>query len=267
MTEYARDHSTQLAYTDQGKGTIIVFLHGFCEDKNIWFEFSKYFLEQAFRVIAIDLPGFGNSSVIEGVRIQDMATSVNNLLQNIAPEHPCILIGHSMGGYVSLAYAELFPKHLLGLGIFHSHPFADSESKKNNREKSVDIIQKIGVARFTQFLLPSLFNESFIKSNPKVIEKVQKIGNQQPLRGVIAAQLAMKNRPDRSHVLKTLEIPALFIIGHQDSTLTFQQSLAQTHLPARSLVKSFPSLGHMGMFEATLECQEAIKEFVNYCLS
>nr|HQU59328.1 alpha/beta hydrolase [Saprospiraceae bacterium] len=103
----------KIAYQSEGKGVPVVLLHGFCEDRTLWDEFSTSLLEESFRVIRIDLPGFGKSEVIAGATIEQMAEAVRAVLKTLGQEQ-VVLIGHSMGGYVSLAFARLFPEALMG---------------------------------------------------------------------------------------------------------------------------------------------------------
>ena len=268
MTHYTPYQTNQIAYSIEGKnGLPIVLLHGFCEDKKLWGEYSQFFIEGGYRVVSIDLPGFGNSSIIANVSIDEMSYAVNSVINKTFPDERFILIGHSMGGYVSLAYAENFSNDLIGLGLFHSHPFADGDTKKTNRQKSVGIIQQIGVEKFVRQLIPGLFDNSFRKANPQIVESANQMGAAQPMDGVVAAQLAMKNRLDRSEVLKELNIPVLFIVGEQDTAMAYEQSLQMVHLPKMAIVKSFKDVGHMGMFEAKEATQQAILEFAQFCES
>lgn len=263
MTQYLNYRTNPIAFTDKGHGFPLILLHGFCEDKSIWSDYQTPFLEQGYRVITIDLPGFGGSGLIEDITISGMSDAVHAVLQHLIPQVPFVLIGHSMGGYVTLAYAEKYPEFLAGISLFHSHPFADSDSKKENRQKSVSIIKQIGVGRFVKQLIPGLFDPTFRETNKDVIDLLVKIGSQQTEKGIIAAQLAMKNRPDQSKVLEALQVPTLFIIGKKDNAVPYELSLAQSHLPDRSIIKAL-DIGHMGMYEAKEETQEAIIAFTKY---
>ena len=264
MTQYAIYKTHQVAYTDLGSGSPIIFLHGFCEDKNIWANYQMQFINSGYRVITVDLPGFGQSSVIEGVSIETMANAVYAVVEQVLSNQKIVLIGHSMGGYVTLAFAEQYPQALAGIGMFHTHPFADSDTKKKNRQRSVAIIRKMGADKFVTQFVPGLFSETFRKEKPEVIDSVLKISANQSIDGIIAAQLAMKERPDRSQVLQIITVPVLIIIGQKDTTIGYELSIAQTHLPKIALIKLYEKIGHMGMFEAESETKEAILEFMEF---
>ncbi len=267
MTDYITHNNTQIAYYSTGEGSPLVLLHGFCEDRSILDHFHDELVNAGYRLICIDLPGFGDSGVVEQVTIEQMSEMVNAVVQQLIPTDPFVLIGHSMGGYVTLAYARKFSANLRGIGLFHSHPFADSEEKKANRQKSIEFISVNGHQKFVRQLMPNLFAESFRNSNPAVVEKLIEVGIRQSPAGIIYAQQAMMKRTDQSRVLQEFSKPVLFIIGAQDGAVSWHQSLAQTHLPSISFIKSLEQVGHMGMFEAKAKTQAAIIEFAEYCFA
>ncbi len=130
----------KINYTITGIGDTIVFLHGFLENLTMWDVFSEK-LSETYKVIAIDLPGFGQSDVIsENHSMSTMAEAVNSVIKNEGISK-CIFIGHSMGGYVALAFAELFEKKLNGIVLFHSQSAADDEEAKINRNRTIKIVE------------------------------------------------------------------------------------------------------------------------------
>lgn len=256
---------TAIAYDTVGKGAAVVLLHGFCEDSRMWEDFSQDLVEEKYRVITIDLPGFGQSAVWPDVRIADMAEAVDAVLKELKQDK-VIMIGHSMGGYVSLAYAEKYPEKLIGLGLFHSHPYADSEDKKEGRQKGIGFIKRQGSALYVKQLIPALFAPDFVNSNAFLIEKLTFRASKYPAEGIIAGLQAMKNRPDRSAVLSSIACPVLFIIGKKDQAVPAKESMEQTHLPGISTIHIMEKVGHMGMFEATKHTQLYVRKFIAFCL-
>ena len=253
----------KIAYKTEGKGAAVVLLHGFCEDSSIWEEFRVDLLEENYRVIRIDLPGFGKSEVLPDASIEQMAEAVHAVLLklNLAK---VVFIGHSMGGYVGLAFARLYPELLMGLGLFHSHPYADSEEKKENRRKSVAFIQRQGHALFVKQLIPGLFNQRFAKSNAFLIEKLTYRAARGKSAGIIAAQKAMIERPDETSTLKSLNVPVLFIIGEEDQAVP-PENAEQIHLPQAASIHILEKVGHMGLFEARKQTQRIVRQFVQFC--
>lgn len=125
----------KIAYQLEGKGTPVVFVHGFCEDRTIWDEFKPEIVAAGYCVFTLDLPGFGESEILENTSVEVMADVVNAVLVE-AQLSKIVLIGHSLGGYVALAFAKKYAEKLLGLGLFHSHPYPDSEEKKKVAAKA-----------------------------------------------------------------------------------------------------------------------------------
>ena len=262
--KYLSFQQRKIAFRAEGSGTPIVLLHGFCEDSTVWDEYKSSLLEAAYQVVAIDLPGFGRSEAIPSITIEQMAEAVQGVLIKIGLGKS-IVIGHSMGGYVSLAFARRFPEMLLGLGLFHSHPYADTEAKKEGRLKSAAFIHRQGHALFVKQLIPALFAPKFARDNTLLIEKLSYQAAQYPSAGIIAALEAMAQRPDESETLAKLAVPALFIIGKKDTVIPADQSLEQIHLPPLASIHILDHVGHMGMFEAPGKTQIIAREFAAFC--
>jgi pimeloyl-ACP methyl ester carboxylesterase len=262
--KYIRHCDRAIAYTTQGRGPVIVLLHGFCEDSTIWNEFQPSLAESGFQVVCIDLPGFGQSEPIAGASIEQYADAV--LAVADALELPrFVLIGHSMGGYTALAIAEKQASRLAGLGMFHSHPYADSEAKKEARQKNIQFIQNHGHIMFAKQLIPVLFAPAFAAGNSYLIGKLVHAASACPQEGIIGGLEAMIARPDRSHILKNSSCPVLFIVGEEDQVISSDQSLSQTVLPPVASVHIIEKTGHMGMLEAPKKTERMLREFAVYC--
>ena len=254
-----------IAYRVEGKGSTIVLLHGFCEDSRIWDALKDDLVEEHYRVVLIDLPGFGKSDPLSEKSISAMAKAVRAVIEELELDN-FILIGHSMGGYVSLAYAEEYAEELIGLGMFHSHPFADSKDKKEGRTKSVQFIQRQGHILYVKQLIPKLFSPSFSRSNAFLIDKLVYHASKYQVEGITGGLEAMRDRPDRSQVLTKMPCPVLFIIGKEDGAIPHQVSMDQTHLPDTASIHILDKVGHMGMFEAMKTSQKIVRDFVAFCL-
>ncbi len=253
-----------IAYDANGKGPAIVLLHGFGEDRTVWEEFQTDLLEENLRVVRIDLPGFGQSEVLPEVSIETMAEAVNAVVDQLQLDR-FILIGHSMGGYVALAYGEKYGEKLAGLGLFHSHPYADSDKKKQDRRRSVNFINRQGHVIYLKQLFPNLFADHFARSNAFLVDKLIYRAAHFPSEGITGALNAMMNRPDRSEVLSAIACPVLFIIGKEDSVIAPEKSIEPTHLPAQASIHILEKVGHMGMFEAPKKTQRIVRQFAYFC--
>ncbi len=258
--KYKKEH---IAYSITGAGPTLVFLHGFGEDQRMWQDYIQAF--KAYQVITIDLPGFGQSAIIQNATISVMAEVVKTVLDQEAI-HQCILIGHSMGGYVALNFAHHYADRLLGFGLFHSHPYADPADKKKGRTKAITFVKEHGVAFYIKQLMPLLFAEEYVHANPPILDKMLGYGSQTSQAGIINGLIAMRDRPDQTKVLTQAKVPVLYLIGKKDLAVPIENSLNQTHLASLADIHIYEEVGHMGMFEKKQATIDAIHGFVNLCL-
>ncbi|MCP4439406.1 MAG: alpha/beta hydrolase [Aureispira sp.] len=252
----------KVAYQLLGKGDVLVLLHGFCEDSIMWADFVQA-LHNKYTVLTIDLSGFGDSDLLEECSMEAMAKAVNAVLEVLEIEK-CCMIGHSMGGYVGLAFAEIFGDKLLGLGLFHSHPYEDTKQKKANREKTIGFIERHGVAPFAAQFVKALFTPLFVKANRDYIEDLIQHTAEYHSDAVIAASRAMIARTDKQTVLEQIACPVLYIVGKEDTFIDYTRSLEQTILPNSAVIHILDGIGHMGMVEARILSLEIVVEFMEY---
>ena len=255
----------KIAYQIDGKGFPVVLLHGFCEDSSMWDEFIEDLVGQ-YQIIRIDNPGFGKTDVWERITVEEIASIVKYVLDELEIKK-CILIGHSMGGYIALAFAEKYQHYLNGLGLFHSHPMADTAAKKLDRQKSIDFINRNGHAIYVKQLIPKFFAPNAAQVSSRLVDKLIVKASQYNVKGITAALETMKNRKEKTHVLKELDCPALFIIGGKDNLIPSKASIDQTHLPEIASIHILAEIGHMAMFEDRKTSVKIIKEFIEFCHS
>ncbi|CAN5899495.1 alpha/beta hydrolase [soil metagenome] len=251
----------KLPFHDSGTGSTVVFLHGYCESRQIWTSFSER-LDRKFRVVTLDLPGFGHySKPVENYSLEAMADYVYEALTDLEVVK-CVLIGHSLGGYVALAVAEKYPDLLLGLGLFHSSALADTDEKKENRNKTVAFQQEHGLQKFIYSFFPPLFHEENRERLEAEIQDLIRIGSETKPQAAIEVMKAMRDRPDRTHVLREAEYPVLFISGKEDNAVSLEQTLQQCHLPQHSSTLFLGQTAHMGMYERPVETLVAVEKFL-----
>jgi pimeloyl-ACP methyl ester carboxylesterase len=245
-----------LYYKDVGKGQTIVLLHGFLETHQIWNEFAAA-LSSRFRVIAFDLPGFGQSPLLpDNFSISDVASSVLATL-DIVTQEPVCLIGHSLGGYVSLAMVQQKPERFNSFGLFHSTAYADAPEKKEARTKTIEFVERNGAKAFTSNFVPPLFAN---QQHP-AIPMVTTIANQTSQQTVVSYLAAMRDRPDRTAVVQQFNGTILFLAGQADTVIPIENVKKQSEMSKNALFKSYNGVGHMGMFEAFAETVEAVLTF------
>ena len=251
-----------LFYRDTGSGEPVVLLHGFAEDGAIWTEVARHL---TCRLLIPDLPGSGRSTLTPALSTEAMAMAIKELLDREGIER-CILIGHSMGGYIALAFAELYPERLRAFGLFHSTAYADSDEKKAARQKSITFIREHGAQPFIRQSIPNLFANETRTDRPGLVEDtIDRYQNASP-DALTACLQAMLHRPDRVPVLERSRIPVLFIIGAKDQIVLPAQSLAQVSFPALAYLHILPKSGHMGMLEEPAAGAAIIQSFINFVI-
>lgn len=241
----------------------VVLIHGFAENNQIWDQQQAYLSEQ-FYVITPDLPGSGQTPLTEPLSIESMADYVQSVLVAEGVEN-AVIIGHSMGGYVALALAEKYPAMVKGLGLFHSTAAPDSEEKKEGRLKSINIIEQYGGEAFIKQALPNMFSPAYKKQHPEQVEAYVSLGLQCPQASLIAYYRAMINRPDRTAILSSLEVPVLFVLGKDDTAIPLKSVLSQVSIPHTSSIHIFDNTGHMGMWEIPEASRLLLQQFILFC--
>lgn len=241
----------------------VLLIHGFSENGLIWEQQLDFLCEQ-FYVLAPDLPGTGQTPLTASLSIESMAEYVHEFLLENGIEK-AVVIGHSMGGYVALALAEKYPALVQGLGLFHSTATPDSEEKKEARRKSITMIEKYGSDAFVKQTMPNMFSPVYRKEHPERIEAYIRLCSQCPQPSLIAYYEAMMQRPDRTAVLSSLKVPALFVIGKDDTAVPLQNILPQVSLPAVSDIRIFEDTGHMGMWEVPEASRLLLQQFILFC--
>jgi len=260
--EKIKFRDADIAYTVSGEGKTLVLLHGFLESTDIWKDFLPV-LEKQFCVVCIDLPGHGESDCVGYVHEMEMnAEAVHAVLQYLQIK-TCVMTGHSMGGYVALAFAEKYHKLLGGICLFHSTGLPDSETKKLDRDKAIEVVKKDAMI-FIRTVIPNLFAPTNKEKFKTQIEELISLAAQTPVQGIIATLEGMKNRKDRTHVLKNANYPVLIISGKQDVVVPVDSLLPQFALPKHCEVLILDNVGHSGFVEAK---EETLRVLLNFALS
>lgn len=251
-----------LAYTQIGEGKDLLLVHGFGESRQMWKDFIPA-LAQHFKVTTLDLGGFGDSQdfLPKPCSLEALAAQVEDLCIHLNIEQ-FAWVGHSLGAYVGLAYAEKYSHKLSAMSLFHSTALADTEEKKKIRENVITFIDKNGVAPFIENFVAPLFFEPRQQALKKSIEFVKSIALHTPKATLMEVMLAMRNRPDRTAVLANADFPVQFIIGRQDNSVPFESYASQIMLPKNVDIQILDQTGHMGMFERPELTKQALIAFL-----
>jgi pimeloyl-ACP methyl ester carboxylesterase len=280
MNKYLTYQNKKIFYRIIGNGKPVLLIHGFGEDGEVWknqIEFLKDNLpagEAGFKLIIPDLPGSGKSEMIDDMSVEGMAEGIKAILDSESSEVSpptgggdlegagAVLIGHSMGGYITLAFAEKHPQYLKAFGLFHSTAYADSEEKKEARRKGIEFINQHGAFEFLKIATPNLFSPKTKDERPELTDQFISGLNNFSAAALVSYYEAMMQRPDRTGILKKATVPILFIIGEQDNAVPLQDSLRQCHLPEKSYIHILHHSGHMGMMEEADISNRMLKNFL-----
>lgn len=250
--------NTKISYSETGKGTTVVLLHGFLENQKMWNTFIPE-LSKKNRVITIDLLGHGATESLGYVHsMEDNADVVYAVLQELKIRK-CVLVGHSMGGYVALAFAELYADSVKGIVLLNSTSFADSDERKSNRDRAIKAVKQ-NYNVFISMSIANLFSEKNRELLLDEIEKVKIEALKTPLQGIVASLEGMKIRKDREVILHFSNYPIMLILGKQDPVLNYDENIIQIENTEAKLV-TLPD-GHMSHIENFEEVKLSLLNFL-----
>ncbi|WP_369752951.1 alpha/beta fold hydrolase [Flavobacterium sp. WC2409] len=249
--------NTSIAYSDTGKGTAIVFLHGFLENQKMWNNLIAPITKKN-RVITIDLLGHGETECLGYVQsMEDNADAVHAVLAELRIRK-AIFVGHSMGGYVALAFAEMHPDAVKGLVLLNSTAKADSDERKTNRDRAIKAVKQ-SYKGFVSMAITNLFSENNRERLNDQIEIVKKEALKTPLQAIVASLEGMKIRKDREVLLHLTPYPKMLILGEKDPVLDYEETKVQVENTNVELI-TFPD-GHMSHIENQEELTGVLLQF------
>lgn len=242
----------ELAYERKGKGTPLVLVHGYPLDHHLWDE-AVPLLKDTFDLIIPDLRGFGESTTVETpYTMDDLASDIAGLLDQLNIQKAAIA-GHSMGGYVALAFARLYPERMIGLALVSSQVLADPPDRKEGRYKSAADVADKGISGVIETMTAKF------TANPQWQAFARKTMEMQQPSAYIGALKAMAERLDATPLLSTINYPVVVVHGDADVLIPVERAReVKGTLPGSHLVE-IPGAGHMPMCEAPHETAQALK--------
>lgn len=238
---YLHDHRI----VDVGEGPVLVLLHGFCESHRI-FEDLLPALSAQHRVVCPNMPGHGGLAWNNAWRsLDDAACWLRDILDNLEIAR-CVLVGHSLGGYVAAAFAAAFPERLAGLGMLHSTALDDPMERRETRTKAIQFVKDHGKAPFLKAFVAGLFHAP----EPRWLETMDMITAATDQEAIVALTRIMRDRPDNSRAVGRLQVPVMYITGAHDGLLSPERSLVELADLQIALLHRIPEASHMGMYEA-----------------
>jgi len=216
MKKYIHYKGRKIYYSDTGNGSPVMLVHGYLETGDVWNDFQEK-LSENHRVITVDLPGHGFSDIYEEIHTMEfLAESLNGLLTTIGIDK-IFFVGHSLGGYISLAFLQLFPERLKGYCLFHSHPFADTFEILEKREREITIVNAGKKYLIYPDNIKMMFAEVNLKKFPAELEKSKNIASGIRAEGITAILKGMMARPSRLDQMEAGRVPCLWILGSMDN--------------------------------------------------
>lgn len=240
---------------------VLVLLHGFLESPDIWPEFVGDHFSDC-QVLMLALPGYGGSAdTVTDYSMEAAADAVRAKLEQ-AGVGRAVLVGHSMGGYVALAFAEKYPGLVAGLGLFHSSALPETEEDAERHQKNRAFIEEHGVARYAdEFLQPQL-SPTQRESLTHHVEQLQRIAAAVPQAVALGSMAAMSQRPDRRPVLEKATYPVLFIAGKDDRAVPPAKTHEESLLPDHCTVLWLANVGHLGFIERPADTRRAVRQLL-----
>lgn len=234
----------------------VIFLHGFGEDATVWTDFLKL-LPEKHTYFCPDYASETDCGSIEGYTLWLDTFIEEKQLDKF------VLIGHSMGGYIALSYANFFKNKVIGLGLFHSSAYADNAERKEIRFKTARVIEQQGTAKFIKGFYPNMFTEEFKEKNADFIEKQIERYSYFPKEALMNAQIAMRIREDKTSVLKEANYPIMILAGEKDTFVPKAAALEQIDLLKNSQSAVLDNVAHAGMFENPTESAKVVTAFLS----
>lgn len=264
-------NGTEMVYEECGEGNsqTIVLLHGFCGSPYYWHEVCPLLIGK-YRIIMPQLRGHGSASVLDDdYSIEALADDIYQLIETLNIDK-IVIFGHSLGGYVALAFAEKYQHKLLGLGLIHSTALPDTEEKKEKRRQDIDRISAQGTEKYIKELIPNLFAASKQTKLQAEIATLINIGlqmNEEVMKGIIEG---MRSRPNRSHVLADASYPILLVAGAEDQVISPLETFSvapgeladSTFRYPHILETTFENVAHMSLIEVPNQLSRVMNNYL-----
>ncbi|MFD0716024.1 alpha/beta fold hydrolase [Paenibacillus sp. GCM10027626] len=247
----------------------VILLHGFCGSSYYWHKVCPLLSDQ-YRVIMPQLRGHGSSSAPDSIySMEAMADDIYGLIETLSLDQ-VVMFGHSLGGYVALAFAEQYKDKLLGLGLIHSTALPDTEEIKQKRRQDMMDISVNGIQSYIKRLVPKLFTESKQGEWQGEMYDLIRVGCKTNQEGAIRTLQGMTERPDRSHVLAEATYPILLVAGAEDEVIcpleTFSINEEDTPNSTFSyphiLENTFEDVSHMSLVEVPNQLSRVIANYL-----
>ena len=255
-------NNINISYQDHGEGPAVIFIHAFPLNQGMWDD-QAGFLKTTCRVITLDLRGFGQSDVpATRYSLADMASDIRGLMRVLSIDQ-AVLVGLSMGGYVSTTFYRSYPDAVRGLVLSDTRTSADTEEGRARRFASAEKAKREGASAIAAEMIPLLLGRTSLEKRPDVVNRVRLMAESNPPRGIAAAQRAMADRLDSGSLLASVTFPVLLICGAEDTLSTPAEMEAMCRGIPGSNLKVIENAGHLPNIEQPDRFNEALLEYIN----
>jgi len=250
-----------VGYTDQGKGTPLVFVHAFPLSKAMW-QPQVDALKDTYRLITIDLPGHGESDIVLwNDTLDGYAKSIICLLDHLGIAQ-AVFVGLSMGGYTLFSLYRNYPDRIQGMVLANTRAQADSEEGKAGRRSMAEVAFKEESSAIADLMLPKLLAPSTLDHHSEIVEQVRQMILQTSTATIVVDLVAMAARPDSTDLLPTITCPTLIIVGENDVATPVAESHSMAERIAGSTLVTIPGAGHLSNVEQPAAFNEALQSFL-----
>lgn len=252
-----------IAYDDHGIGLPVLFLHAFPLNRSMWEgELTALLLEERYRLVALDWPGFGESDIAVDVSTMELfADCVAGLMDTLGMQS-AVLCGLSMGGYAAFAFLRKYPERVAGLILADTRPGADTSEARANRENVARIAETQGTGAIADMQIPRVLSDYTRQHHPEVELRVRQMIDAATPKGIAAASHGMALRADSSDLLAGIACPTLVVVGEQDAlTPPDVARNYATNIPGAQFI-TIPNAGHLSNLEQPEAFLQAVSGFL-----
>jgi 3-oxoadipate enol-lactonase len=251
-----------LAFTDQGAGQPVVLLHAFPLSRQMWKDAAQAWSPR-FRIIAPDLPGFGDSpSTAANFTMENCASEVSHFLRDRNIKEKIVLVGLSMGGYIAFEFIRQFPEKISRLVLAATQPLPDTETAAKGRRETAEFVLQKGTQALSERLVPKLLGATTLATKPEVTQRVQDLMVSNSPEGIAKACLGLALRRDSTPVLRSIQIPTLIVAGSEDALIPEGRAVEMKQQVKKSELEVFPACGHLVNLEQPQAFQKRVLDFL-----
>jgi pimeloyl-ACP methyl ester carboxylesterase len=259
---YLKFNWGRIYYNDSGEGFPVMLLHGYLETSEVWQSFAEK-LAGRFRVITVDLPGHGLSDSCGTIHTMEFMASVVRELLDTTGVDKVFLTGHSLGGYVTLAFLELYPDLLSGYCLFHSQPFPDTPESIEKRMREIELVEEGNKESFYPDSITRMYATPNLVKFSEAVKRSREIASGLSGTGIIAILNGLIGRPSRLSVMEKGSVPCLWILGALDNYIACESIQKRVNLPENARVVVLTTSGHMGFIEEEAMSLKVLTDFIS----